>query len=181
MPRRPRDTAAGIFHVYTHCVWAADAFFRDDFDRQALLRQLPRAIELGGWTCIAFCLMTTHHHLIIEVPDQGLQVGMHHLNFMYAVHFNRRHTMKGHVQGRRYGATRISDEDFLLNRYKYVVRNAAEAGLCDHPAAWHWSSYAGTVGLAEPFSFVNANCVLACFEGPREQAVVRLREFVENE
>jgi len=180
MPRRPRDKAAGIFHVYTHSVWAADAFFRDDYDRLALIRELPRAIELGGWTCIAFCLMTTHHHLIVEVPDQGLQIGMHHLNFRYAMHFNQRHTMKGHVQGRRYGATRISDEAFLLDRYKYVARNADEAGLCEHPAAWLWSSYAGTVGLREPYSFVNANCVLACFDCPREQAIVRLRSYVEK-
>ena len=180
MPRRPRDTSAGIFHVYTHCVWAADAFFRDDFDRLTFLRELPRAIELAGWTCIAFCLMTTHYHLIIEVPEHGLQHGMHRLNFRYAMHFNRRHAMKGHVQGRRYGATRISDEDFLLDRYRYVARNADEAGLCDHPAAWIWSSYAGTVGLREPYSFVNANPILACFDCPSAVAVARLREFVEK-
>lgn len=180
MPRRPRDTAAGIFHVYTHCVWAADAFFRDDYDRLTLIRELPRAIEVGGWTCIAFCLMTTHHHLIIEVPENGLPLGMHYLNFRYAVHFNRRHAMKGHVLGRRYGATRISDEGFLLDRFRYVARNADEAGLCDHPAAWPWSSYGGTVGLREPHSFVNANRVLACLNCPPEQAIVRLREHVEK-
>jgi hypothetical protein len=28
--------------------------------------------------------------------------------------------------------------------------------------------------------FVNANCVLPCFDGPREQAIVRLRDFVEK-
>jgi putative transposase len=179
MPRRPRDTAAGIFHVYTHCVWAADAFFRDDFDRIALIRELPRAIELGGWTCIAFCLMTTHHHLIIEVPEHGLPIGMHSLNFRYASTFNSRHSMKGHVQGRRYGATRISDEEFLLDRYRYVARNPEEAGLAK-ATTWPWSSYAGTIGLQEPHSFVNAAPVLGCFDCPREIAVARLRAYVEK-
>ena len=180
MPRPPRDAAAGIFHVYTHCVWAADAFFRDDLDRMRFLHELPAAIEYAGWTCIAFCLMTTHHHLLIEVPDGGLPLGMHFLNFRYASFFNSRHSMKGHVQGRRYGATRINDEAFLLDRYRYVVRNPCEAYLCDDPADWFWSSYAGTIGLREPHSFVNANRVLECLGGPRELAIAHLRSYVEQ-
>lgn len=179
MPRRPRDTDAGIFHVYTHCVWAAEAFFRDDVDRLTFVRELPRAIELGGWTCIAFCLMTTHHHLIIEVPEYGLPLGMHSLNFRYASAFNSRHSTKGHVQGRRFGATRISDEEFLLDRYRYVARNPEEAGL-SKAANWRWSSYPGTIGLRQPHSFVNAAHVLGCFDCPREIAVARLRAYVEK-
>jgi hypothetical protein len=29
MPRKPRDTTAGLFHIYTHCVWAAGALYRE--------------------------------------------------------------------------------------------------------------------------------------------------------
>jgi putative transposase len=180
MPRRPRDTSAGVFHVYTHSVWAAEAMFRDDIDRLALLRELPVAIARGGWSCIAFCLMTTHHHLIVEAPDGGLPVGMHWLNFRYATAFNGRHSMKGHVHGRRYGSTRISDDDFLLDRFKYVARNPLEANLCEEPADWPWSSYASAVGMREPHSFVDPMRVLTILDDRRDVAVARLRAFVEK-
>jgi hypothetical protein len=80
MARRCRDKAAGLFHVYTHSVWAAE-LFRDDRDRGAFLRELVIA---GA-----------------KVQD-ALPIGMHSLNFRHAVEFNRRHGMKGHVLGARY-------------------------------------------------------------------------------
>ena len=41
--------------------------------------------------------MTTHHHVISDVDDEALPIGMHSLSFRYAVQFNKRHGMKGHV------------------------------------------------------------------------------------
>src|SRR5438552_1969654 len=66
MPRPPRDTRAGIFHVFTHCVWAAPALFRDDLNRMVFLRELARATQIFEWTCVGFCLIRTHYHLMLE-------------------------------------------------------------------------------------------------------------------
>jgi REP-associated tyrosine transposase len=180
MARRPRDTDAGTFHVYVHSVWAADALFRDDEDRLMFLRELARATARVGWTCIAFCLMTTHYHLIVDVDSGALPKGMHSLAFRYAMWFNDRHAMKGHVQGRRYGARRIVDEPDLLNVYKYVARNPVEAMLCTSPAEWPWSSYAAAVGLAPAQPLADPTSVLGCFEGPLELARAALRRHVEE-
>jgi hypothetical protein len=51
MARQLRDRSAGLFHVYTHSVWAAE-LFRNDRDRVVFLRELVRAIEKAGWTCV---------------------------------------------------------------------------------------------------------------------------------
>jgi hypothetical protein len=48
MARRCRDKAAGLFHVYTHSVWAAE-LFRDDRDRGVFLRELARAGAKAQW------------------------------------------------------------------------------------------------------------------------------------
>jgi len=178
MSRPPRDLAPGIFHVFTHSVWAADALFRDDADRETFLLELEIATEKTGWTCIAYCLMGTHYHLLLSVEGAALPRGMHSLNFRYAAAFNRRHAMKGHVHGTRYNARRVSGEADLLWRYRYVVRNPVEAGLCDHPEDWFWSSYRATLGLAERKPFVDDRLVVACFDGPRPLAVLRLQGFV---
>ena len=180
MPRPLRDVEAGVFHVYSHCVWAASALFRDDEDRMTFLRELALATARTGWTCVSYCLMTTHYHLILDVAEGVLPKGMQSLGFRYASSFNIRHSMKGHVHGRRYGARRIVDEDDLFGRFKYVARNPVEAGLCSTAEEWPWSSYAASVGLAKPASFVDPSLVLRCFPDPLEHARAALRRFVGN-
>jgi REP element-mobilizing transposase RayT len=176
--RKRRDTTAGIFHVFTHSVWAADALYRDDSDRMRFLRELALATDKTSSRCLAYCLMGTHYHLLLDVDAEVLARGMHSLNFRYAVGFNRRHAMKGHVHGTRYNAFRVNGEADLLSRYKYVARNPVEAGLCESPEDWRWSSYAATIGLAMPQPFVPNELILGCLDGPREIAIGRLRQYV---
>jgi len=177
MPRPPRDLEAGLFHVYVHSVWASDHLFRDDSDRMTFLRELALATGRVNWTCLCYCLMTTHHHLILDVERGALAKGMHSLSFRYASYFNQRHAMKGHVHGRRYGARRIVDEADLQGAYKYVVRNPEKAGICA-PEAWQWSSYPAALGLVEPPTFVDPGFVLRSFDDRLEHARAALRAFV---
>jgi putative transposase len=168
---------AGLFHVYSHSVWAAE-LFRDDRDRTVFLRELARAVDKAQWLCLGFCLLGTHYHLLVDVDEGTLPVGMHSLNFRHAIGFNNRHRMKGHVLGARYDSVRIRDDDQLLTVFRYVMRNPVEAGLVEHPEDWPWSSYAATIGRAEQHSFVNPSPILACFDGPPELAAARLHAFV---
>lgn len=179
MARTRRDTAAGIFHVYTHSVWAAE-LFRDDADRATSLRELARAGAKAGWTCLAYCLLDTHYHLILEVEDGMLPRGMHSLNFRFAIGFNRRYGSKGHVHGARYDNVRIADERHLLRCFRYIVRNPVEAGLCERPQDWPWSSYAATIGPAESAPFVASDRILGPLGRSREGAIAALRRFVEE-
>jgi putative transposase len=180
MPHVLRDTRAGLFHVYTHCVWAVPELYRDDWDRYDFLRGLARVTAKTRWTCIAYCLMTSHYHLIVEVDDGVLPVAMQSLNLAYARNFNRRYGLRGHVQFRRYGSRRIEGEDDLLGRFRYVVNNPVEAGLCATPAEWPWSGYAGTVGLRPLASFVDPSRVLQCFHWPEVDPCAALRRHVEK-
>lgn len=166
--------------MYTHCVWAADELYRDDVDRVTFLRELVRAGGKVEWDCLAFCLMDTHYHLLLEVDDGALPRGMHSLNFRYAMQFNNRYAMRGHVMGARYDAVRIEDDGHLLNAFKYVVSNPVEAGRVQSPADWPWSSYAGTVGPAEPHTFVADGRVLAAIGTTSARAIQALRTFVEE-
>jgi putative transposase len=180
MARRLRDTGAGFFHVYTHCVWAAPALFRDDVDRVSFLRELARATAKVEWRCVAYCVLRTHYHLILEVLDGVLPKGMHGLNFRYACMFNQRHASKGHVQAARYGSRRIEDDADLAWTFRYVARNPVEAMLCREPAEWPWSSYAAAIGLALPQPFVDVNPAMRCFGDGREHAISAMRAYVET-
>jgi REP-associated tyrosine transposase len=178
--RAKRDKHAGIFHIYTHGVWQAPPYFRDDVDRMVFLRELARATRKTEWRCIAFCLLATHYHLLLDVDDGALSEGMQSLNWRYAMQFNERHASRGHAQFDRFGSRRIEDDSDLLSACRYIVRNPVEAGLCVSPQDWPWSSYAGTVALAEQQSFVDASLILECLGGESEIATARLRRFVEG-
>jgi REP element-mobilizing transposase RayT len=179
MSRPPRDVESGTFHITCHSV-RDTSLFRDDLDRIRFLTELAAVCGIYGWTCIEYCLMTTHFHLLVTVDAGVLPLAMHRLNFRYACAFNARHGTRGHVLERRYGAGRIASDAHLLAAYRYVARNPVMAKLCATPQEWPWSSYAATVGLAEPISFVDASCVLEIFGGPHDIAVARLRSFVEE-
>lgn len=119
---------------------------------------------------MAFCLMSTHYHLVVEVGDDALPRAMHSLNLAYARAFNVRHGLKGRVQFRPYGASRIRADGDFLTRYRYVVRNPVRAGLCDRAEEWPWGSFQGTLGITQPHSFVDDQRVLALFSSRAELA-----------
>jgi REP element-mobilizing transposase RayT len=179
MAHQRRDVSAGMFHVWTHCVWAAEAHFRDDLDRFEFLRGLVRVTAGFEWRCMGFCLMRTHYHLIVEVADGVLPAAMQSLNHGYASHFNRRHGLRGHVQSRRYGSRRVSRTEELVGTYAYAMNNPVEARLCPRASLWPWSSFRGTLRLSERNSFIDDGPILGCFRHEPDP-VVALRRAVES-
>jgi REP element-mobilizing transposase RayT len=55
-----------------------------DADRVDFLRLLERTSERYAWRCLAYCLMTNHYHLAVEIPRGGLSRGMQALNGGYS-------------------------------------------------------------------------------------------------
>lgn len=180
MPPKPRDMSAGLFHVYTHSVWAAPELFRDDVDRLEFLRRLAWVTRKTGWTCLAYCLMTSHHHLLVRVEEGVLACAMHRLNLGYALHHNRRHNLRGHVQFRRYGSRRLHDGSELAIAFAYVANNPVKVGLSLSPATWPWSSYGGTVGVSALASFVDPSELVEYFRQSGIDPRAALRAFVER-
>jgi putative transposase len=159
MPRRPRDIDPGLHHVWVNATGDWD-YFLDDVDRVVWVRRLLSTLDRMAWTCIAFCQMSTHVHLLLSVPDGSLPVGMRDLNREYSCDFNLRHSRSGTFLRKRFGSRRIEDSTDLLGTYRYVVLNPVVEGLCLRPEEWRWSSYRTTAGIAADFPFVDAAIVL---------------------
>jgi putative transposase len=176
VPSPPRDFAPGIHHAWVNATgnWA---YYRDDVDRMTWVRRLVRTLERYTWTCIAFCQMTTHVHLVVATVDWSLPEGMRYLNREYSKDFNDRHGRFGQLVRKRYGSRRVVDGDDLLGVYAYVVLNPVREGMCRRPELWRWSSYRTTIGLARDFPFVDAAVVLEEVGG----SIERLRELVTAE
>jgi putative transposase len=133
-----RDLPDGYFHVITRGVCDVEVF-RDASDRRYFLGLLRRCERMHGWIVHAYCLMTTHYHLVLETTVPELSRGAHRLNGRYAVGFNRRHGWYGHLFAARFTARVIEGEEYLFDACSYVVLNPVRAGLCLRSEDWRWS------------------------------------------
>jgi putative transposase len=177
MPRPPRDRSPGLFHVGVSAAGPVN-YFRDEVDHLEWTRRLVRTIRRHGWTCLAFCELSTHWHALIEVGDDSLSRGMHYLNSAYTRAFNARHGRVGYFVRDRFWSRRKSSESELLTAYRYVVNNPVEAGAVARAEDWYWSSYATTLGVAAAFPFVDASRVLGIFGPDPAAASLALCRFV---
>jgi putative transposase len=87
----------------------------------------------------AYCLMTTHYHLVVATPTPDLSRGMHYLNGLYAQRFNGRWDRFGHLFAERFWSRLIESEEYLGAACNYVFENPVRAGLCESASQWRWS------------------------------------------
>jgi putative transposase len=180
VPRPPRLQIAGAaYHVTARAV-AGRSLFRGDGDWIHFLTLLAKVVKRRDWVCGAYCLMTTHYHLVVRTPEADLASGIQSLNACYAQEFNRRHGVEGHVFFRRYESVMIEREAHLLELGRYLPTNPVRAGLCAKAEDWPWSSYPALLGLCSPPAFLSPGWLLELFGRDRQTAARRLRAFVED-
>lgn len=178
MPRPTRlQVPGGTYHVTSRGT-GGEVIFRDDVDRQMFLINLRAVVVARRWACRAFCLMTTHYHLLLSTKDVDLSDGMQRLNGGYAQWFNGRHARFGHLFEGRYHSVLVESQAHLLESHRYIALNPVSAGLCREPEDWLWSSYRITV--VEPLGpFALSDLVLDEF-GEGAGAREKLRRFVRD-
>lgn len=147
MAREPRiEVPGGYYHVGSKGNRGCQ-IYADDFERRLFLTLLGLAASRFRWTCHAYCLMTNHYHLLIQLELGGLSAGMQLLNGWFARFSNWRHGWEGHLFKNRFWSEVIEDEQHLLESARYIVLNPVRAGICKAPEEWAWSSYRACAGL----------------------------------
>ncbi len=166
MTRVPRSLHPdGIHHVFARGA-TRQAIFVDDLDRRRYLALLSRFSTRMSWSCLTYCLMSNHFHMLVETPTIDLSAGMQRIQGQYAQGFNRRHKQSGHLFQGRFEAVPVDDDAQLWAVIRYIAENPVAAGLCASPEDWPWSAHAAIVaGTAAPwldesrlFAYVGADC-----------------------
>ena len=179
MPRITRSTLPdGLFHVTTRGNRSQRTYV-DEMDYFRFEQHLAVTTQRCGWTCLAYCLMPNHYHVLLDASQVDLSNGMQRLNGWWAQRFNVRHGFEGHLFERRFRSWVAESTWHLLRGAAYIFLNPCRAGLCDHPGAWPWSSYRYTVGL-EQTSFVQVGRVLEHF-GSGDETRRAFAAFVDEE
>jgi putative transposase len=155
MPRATRTDFAGAWHhVYTRGNRRQE-IFRERRDYALYMATLFDVVRDFGWRVHGYVLLPNHTHLVLETPSATLSKGMKQLNGTYATRFNMTHDLVGHVFQGRFGSRLISGNEDLARTLWYLAMNPVEAGLCEQPEEYEWSSYAALCGRApmQPFLF----------------------------
>jgi putative transposase len=163
MPRPPRSVVAnGIYHARSRGSNREPLYF-DDADYQEFLMQLGDIAKRYAWVVYAYCLMPNHNHLLVRVPECGLSEGMRDLNGGFSRRTSAKYGRIAHLFKNRFGERLVEDDDDFAHVTRYIFLNPVEAGICDHPRRWRWSSYRATAGLEEAPSWLAAGELLEHF------------------
>jgi putative transposase len=91
---------------------------------------------------IAWCLMPTHFHLIVQqLVDSGISEFMGNIQNCYAKYFNIKHKRKGPLWVGPFKNIIIKTNEQLLHMTRYLHLNPVTAGLIDDMEEWEYSSY----------------------------------------
>jgi putative transposase len=178
MPRPPRiEVPGGIYHVTQHGI-DERPIFRNDADRERFMLYVGDELARSAWECLAYSLMTTHYHLLIQIEECTLSSGFQRLNGRYAQSFNRLHGRRGHVFEARFRDVLVESDAHRWEAPRYIHLNAPRANVCERPEEHVWSDYAATLGLVGPDPLVEPRVALKPFGGDLGAARRSYAKFV---
>jgi putative transposase len=178
MARTQREEVPGGIHHAVAKGNGGAAIVADDRDRELFVSRLRETVGRHEWSCLAYCLLDTHVHLIVSTPHPNLGSGMKWLLGPYAQRFNWRHEREGHLFRGRFYSRQIKTQNHLIAAITYVALNPVRAGLVAQPEQWRWSSYSATVGrIAQP-DFLDVEAVLELVDHDLEKARLRFERGV---
>ena len=180
MPRAPRlHLPGGVYHVILRGNNRQPLFF-DDECRCRLDDLVAGGIERYGCRVHAYCWMTNHVHLAVEVGQHPLGRLVQWVASQYARATNRRYGRSGHLFERRHRALLIDRDSYLLQLVRYIHRNPVRAGIVHDPADYRWSSHHAYVGTtASPW--LTTSLVLSQFAATGARARARFGAFVRED
>lgn len=152
----------GFYHVTLRGNHRA-SIFDEAGDRDRWEDLLAEALARTGAAVHAYCWMTNHVHLVVQVGDAPLEGLVRRLASSYSRWYQRRIPTTGHLFERRYRAQLIRSDAYLLASTRYIHYNPVRARLAPDPGAYPWSSHrAYATGATQPW--LTLAFVLAAFD-----------------
>lgn len=162
MARKPRIYYPGaLYHIIMRGNARQDVFVSYE-DRNRFLLFMQEGVERYGHRVLAYCLMTNHIHLAIQVADIPLSRIMQNLTFRYTKWLNWRLNRVGHIFQGRYKAILIDVDSYFLELVAYIHLNPVRAGMVAKPEDYEWSSHRAYCGV-EKIPWLNQDYLLSLF------------------
>ena len=166
MPRRLRIHLPGGFYHVTLRGNHRSVIFIAETDRQLLNLIVARTLEKFDARLHAYCWMTNHLHFLLQVGAIPLANPMRQIAAEFARAMQSKLETTGHFFERRYHASLVDVDSYLLELVRYIHLNPVRACIAADAAGFRWSSHHAYMGSRiEPW--VTTDFVLAMFGAER--------------
>ena len=123
MARKARlKLANAIYHIYQHGMYEIN-LFNDDQDKEYFLYLIKKYKYIYKVKIFAYCIMTTHFHILINPNCADISKVMHSINQCYAQYYNKKYKRKGHVFSSRFESKIAHDNKGILIMSAYIHNN----------------------------------------------------------
>lgn len=141
MPRQPRKhSSTGYYHITNRGVGRARVF-DESRDHAFFLECLRLAQQVCSFKVLAYCVMTTHFHIVIKCSGPVPPSLFQSVGARFSAYYHKRHKCAGQIFQGRFHSEAIETEAHLLSAIRYVWRNPIKARLCARLTDYPWSSY----------------------------------------
>lgn len=177
MPRQLRlHVPGGFYHVTLRGNHRQSIFFTDA-DRDLLDDVVADATEQLEARVHAYCWMTNHLHMLVQISEAPLGRFMLRIASQYARAVQARLETTGHLFERRYHAVLVDADAYLLTLVRYIHLNPVRAGLVTNPAAYDWSSHRIYLG-DQRCRWVTTGFTLRMLSDQPDKAAAKYRDFM---
>lgn len=172
MPRTARiKTEVGMYHIMVRGMDEVPLFRCDD-DKDKYLRLIKKYQQLFMFKVYAYCIMTTHAHLIIDCAGADISKFMKSINISYAIYMNKKYNRRGPVFQDRFKSKLITDDKYLIVLSAYIHRNPRDMKhFRDCMEKYSYSSLGIYLGIfKDNHSIVDESFILQYFSNNKSKA-----------
>ncbi len=141
MPRARRIDSPGTWHHVMNRAVGHRPLFESHREIKFFLDRIGQEIARRGAIEVhAYCVLTTHYHLLVRSVDGTLAAAMRRIQDGFARWFNATRDRDGPLFRGRFCSRVVDATVYWQTVVRYIDRNAVEAGLTTDPAAYPYSS-----------------------------------------
>src|ERR1700741_1204574 len=122
----------GFYHTTLRGNHREDIFTVDS-DRGLLNTIVEFALSKHGARIHAYCWMTNHLHMLVQVGEEPLSALMRRIASGHARAYQANRKTPGHLFERRYHAVLVDADAYLMELVRYIHLNPVRARLVDSP------------------------------------------------
>ena len=168
------------YHVMSRARAGHEAFPAKE-DYYNFIDLLKDTSDMFNMRIAAYCLITTHYHLLIQTPDANLSRCMRHINGVYTQRYNARNGCDGTLFRGRYKSILIDADSYLLELVRYIHRNPLRAGIAKKVNDYPWSSHKGYISKTKKWEWLHKAYILDLFSKAKSLQITEYNRFVSKE
>jgi REP element-mobilizing transposase RayT len=168
-----------MYHVTARGNHRQDIFFKHG-DRQLLDEIMSDALAKTGARVHAYCWMTNHLHLLVQVADRTLGELMQRVGTRFARAIQRELRTTGHLFENRYHAVLVDVDSYFLELLRYIHLNPVRARIVTAAHQYRWSSHRVYLDKTHQ-AWVHTDFGLSLFSNDADRARQLYQAFVDEQ